>query len=299
MAKLISIICNEVSGGWSPKSKRLGGSEESIVEWAKQFSKKHEVKVYHNGEHGTYDGVRYLSRGEYEGGKGLTLNVKSYEIAPQEPTWYFTNETDADQRDLSAYEGVIWPSEWAKENIPVNNKNVLVVPHGYDPSTIFPEDKMEKMCLYASSPDRGLEQVLESWPDVYKAHPDACLVVTYGVEESNVPGVIPMGEVDSEMMSEIYRKSDLWVHPANGGELFGITAVKAQVAGCIPVYYPTMALSETVKRGVVCTPRNFTRSWIEILNDKKFKQRIRQELLEQDYPDWKESSKMLLEVING
>lgn len=299
MAKLISIICNEVSGGWSPKSKRLGGTEESIVEWAKQFSKKHEVKVYHNGEHGTYDGVKYLSRGEYEGGKGLTLNVKSSEIAPQEKTWYFTNETDATDRDLSKYEGVIWPSQWAKDNIPVNNKNVKVVPHGYDPKEIYPEDKIPKMCLYASSPDRGLSEVLQAWPYVHEAHPDAQLVLTYGVEESNFDGVMAMGEVDAQMMAEIYRKSDIWVHPCNGGELFGITAVKAQVAGCIPVYYPTMALNETVKRGVVCTPHNFTQSWIDILDDTKFKSKIREELAEQDYPDWEKSANLLLEVMNG
>lgn len=54
-------------------------------------------------------------------------------------------------------------------------------------------------------------------------------------------------------MCDLYKESEFWLHPGQGVELFCISAVKAQTAGCIPVVVPTMALAETVKFGVKTT----------------------------------------------
>lgn len=295
----ISILVNDVFDGWSPKDTRLGGTEESVVEWANELTRReHYVRVYSNfKETGSYNGVEYLLRDEYSP-MGVTLNVKCSEIDPQEPTWYFTNETDATKLDLSKFKGVIFPSKWAMDNIPVNNPEVRVVPHGYNSKEIYPSEKIPKQCFYASSPDRGLETVLEAWPKVYKAHPDASLILTYGVKETNLEGVIPLGDVSNDTMNQIYRTSDVWVHPANGGELFGMTGVKAQAAGCVPLYFPTMALKETVRHGVMSMPETFAQDWIELLEDEQKKSDIRSKLEAEDYPDWKSSTDILLETIH-
>lgn len=308
----ISFLVNKVVGGWEPNNARLGGTEESVVQWAEELVKKgHGVRVYYSSHSRDLMGytdlssrVVYMNRHYYEKdapglGFDVCINVKSSEISPKESTLYLTNETNASELDLSAYEGVIWPSQWAVDNIPVNNKT-FILPHGYNAAQIYPDKKIPKQCFYASSPDRGLEILLEAWPKVYKAHPDATLIVTYG-GNIDLPGVINMGEIDQETMNDIYKTSDIWCHPATGGELFCMTGKKAQAAGCIPVIIPTMALSETVERGFKTDKENYAQTLMEVLGlSMEYRDHIRQDIIKHaNAMTWEESTDRLLEIINS
>lgn len=293
----INFLVNEVFDGWEPSDARLGGTEESVVKWSYILMMiGHVVNVYRNGRGGEQpwaSGNGYLSYAErdaYKGGGDICINVKSPEVSPSEPTLYLTNETNASDLDLSKYLGVIWPSEWARDNIPVNNPNTFILPHGYDSKKIYPGEKVRKQCFYASSPDRGLDTLLEAWPKIHEAHPDATLILTYGAPVSELPGVINLGEVDESTMNDIYRTSEFWLHPCNGGELFGITGIKAQAAHCWPIYIPTMALSETVRYGTKSTKETFADDVIWEL-DKEH------EIPDFHYPDWQETAGMLEEII--
>lgn len=292
----INFLVNEVAGGWEPTDTRLGGTEESVVRWAEELAKLgHTVTVFRNpgdADLPMLGDVFYAPRNEYDNrrGVGVTINIKSSEVLPAEPTLYLTNETNASELDLSAYLGVIWPSQWADENIPVNNPRRFILPHGYDSSQIYPGEKIPKQCLYASSPDRGLDILLEAWPSVVAAHPDATLLVTYGAEPVDLPNVYFMGEVDEETMNDLYRTSEYWVHPCTGGELFGISGIKAQAAGCWPVYIPTMALAETVRFGTKSTKETFADDLIKALSDRPTVPKMH-------FVDWKESTLRLLEII--
>lgn len=295
----INILLNPVFNGWSPKDKRLGGTEESVVRWAEELYKKgHTVKVYMDGFYGSHNEVVYNKRDQYVGGGDVCINIKSSDIAPKEPTIYLTNETDANELDLSMYDAVVWPSHWAKKNIPVNNDKVYVLPHGYDPKAIYPAKKIPKQCFYASSPDRGLSNLIEAWPEVHKAHPDATLIVTYG-GLLHMDGVMNLGEVTEDEMNDIYRTSDIWCHPAIAGELYCITGKKAQVSGCIPVVIPTMALAETVKRGYKTDAINYARTLIEVLDtDMQYRDIIRKDVIKHaDAYTWSQSTDKLLKII--
>lgn len=297
MALKINIICNEVAGGWEPTDTRLGGTEESVVNWAEELVRRgYYVRIYRNSpdylnEVHHYNGVLYLQRAE-TAPADVCINVKSSEIKPKEPTIYFTNETDASQKDLSKYSCVVWPSKWARDNIPVNNRNVEVVPHGYNPDKVYPSIKIPKQCIYASSPDRGLEKLLEVWPTVHEAQPDATLVLTYGFKYANLPGVISMGEVDEEMMGQLFATSQYWIHPASGGELFCMTGVKAQVSECWPIYFPIMALQETVKYGTKSTPNTLADDIIRTMEVNPTPPSLK-------YPDWEISTDKLIKVIKS
>lgn len=287
----ISIICNPVFNGWSPLDVRLGGTERSIVEWAQVWATDHDVTVFKNGPELVHEGVTYLNRDRFVTGD-LTLNVKS----PDYPYGhYFTNETDASRLDLRPFKSVIWPSQWAKDHILVNNPNVWVAPHGYDPTTYYPDKKIPKSVLYSSSPDRGLDTLLDVWPQVVKVHHDAYLAVTYGAQERDIPNTLFLGNTDETTMAELYRASDIWCHPCSGGELFGIAAVQAQVSGCVPVYFPTMALSETVKAGVRSTVDTLADDLIQILGDTKRKSAIRKQLIDYRFPTWHDTARTLLD----
>lgn len=297
----INFLCNPVFDGWEPTDTRLGGTEESIVKWAGELAKRgHEVNVYRNGSYHMFDHeVLYQPREEYDGSGDICINLKSSEVSPKEPTLYLTNETDATSKDLSAYAGVIWPSEYALESIPVNNPVKYVLPHGYDNHHIYPVTKITNQCLYASSPDRGLQTLLKLWPSIYAEHPDATLKVTYGAEEFDCPGVEFLGDVDEETMNRLYRESDIWAYPCNGGELFGITGIKAQAAGCVPVIIPTMALKETVRHGFFANEDTFADMLrMALRNNQGKKDMVRGKLAQEHYVNWEESTDRLIEIIN-
>lgn len=287
---LISFLVNEIRGGWKPTDTRLGGTEESIVEWSKELRKRgHQVDIYDNE-----------NRNNYNGGYDICINVKSSDKPPLEPTLYLTNETDASSLDLSAYAGVIWPSQWAVDNIPVNNKT-FILPHGYDPKKIYPGDKIGQQCFYASSPDRGLETLLRVWPEVHAKHPKSTLILTYGARLELMEGVINLGEVDEDTMNEIYRTSEFWCHPCNGGELYCMTGIKAQAAGCIPVIIPCMALTETVKHGFFAQDGFGYGKKLDaaLLASSEFKDKERYLLAQEHYPSWEDSTDILLKIINN
>lgn len=302
----INFLVNEISGGWEPTDARLGGTEESVVRWAEELAKRgHGVKVFRNGTKGNYNlhlnNVVYFPRADhasYEGDE-VCINVKSSTVAPKGLTLYLTNEMDATKLDLSRYAGVIWPSAWAEESIPVNNPRRFILPHGYDQTKIYPGEKIPKQCLYASSPDRGLETLLKAWPKVHAAHPDATLKVTYGAPEYDFPGVEFLGEVDEETMNQLYRESDIWCHPANGGELYCITGIKAQAAGCVPVIIPAMALMETVRHGYFATEQEYASTLIQALSEDSKRSEIRQALEQEHYPTWEDSTTRLLEIVQS
>lgn len=301
----VNFLVNEIAGGWEPTDTRLGGTEESVVRWAEELCKiGHEVVVYRNPRinwpthmhaHGN---VPYFDRAWYNGGGDICINLKSSEVDPKEPTIYLTNETDAGDKDLSKYLGVVWPSEWAADNIHANNPRKFILPHGYNPKEIYPGEKIPKQCFYASSPDRGLMTLLRAWPKVHAVHPDATLKVTYGATEYDLPGVEFLGEADEATMNQLYRESDIWCHPANGGELYCITGVKAQAAGCVPVIIPTMALSETVRHGYFTDEENYADTLIKALSEPTKRDEIRNSLSQERYPTWEDSTTRLLEIID-
>lgn len=301
----INFICNDVftygNIGWSPEDKFLAGTEEALVQWSKILQARgHEVKVYYNGKAGEWHGVSYRGREAYTPADAC-INIKCSEFTPREPTVYLTNETDAGTKDLSKFKAVILPSRWSVDNLNVKHEAIEILPYGYDSTAIKPGKKVPKQVLSCSSPDRGLSTLLTAWPEIVKYHPDATLIVTYGFANNSqypIPNLFALGAVDDKTMAELYQSSDIWAHPCNGGELFGISGVKAQAAGCVPVFFPTMALAETVRHGIRSTPESFVRDMVSILGNTTRKEDIRKELASEKYPDWEDSTSLLEAIIN-
>jgi glycosyltransferase involved in cell wall biosynthesis len=242
--------------------------------------------------------VDYLPTTLYAGYGNICINVKNSEIKPKEPTLYLTNETNANTLDLSEYLGVIWPSEYASDSIPVNNPNKFILPHGYDQTKIYPKDKVNKQVLYSASPDRGLHLLEQIWPTIVETHPDAHLIVTYG-GEIYTPNTT-CGTFSEEEMNELYNTSDIWCYPCTGGELFGMNAIKAQAGGAIPVYFPTMSLAEVVKSGIACTDaRDMFNQLNNLLDNEDRKAELRQEMTQLSLPTWETTTDRLLEIIES
>lgn len=306
LVQRVVFVCNPVftygKVGWSPNDEFLAGTEESIREWAWRTKEMgFDVEVYYNGQPDEYRGVHFFPYEAYMPGD-VEVNIKYAEFEHADPSrvWYLTNEMDIAQKTeaLKEFAGVILPSKWAMDNLHYHGET-KIVPHGYDKDLIYPEKKISKQCVYASSPDRGLDELLRLWPEVVRRDPEAFLIVTYAAIDITVPNVLFLGQVDDATMSTIYNTSDFWLHTCNGGELFCMAAIKAQVALAIPVYYPVMALTETVRRGIRTTSGDFVNDLVSVMNNKTLQQQIRYHLQTEDYADWEISTSILLQSIGA
>lgn len=138
------------------------------------------------------------------------------------------------------------------------------------------QPEREQRVLFTSSPDRGLDIVLECWPKVVEQVPDAVLAHLYGPwynlvanrapaitahrdrirELSEQPGVKAVGSLGQKDLAMLMRSSMVWCHPSYfspGKDKFDetscISAMEAQAAGLAVVCADWGALSETVKVG--------------------------------------------------
>lgn len=125
--------------------------------------------------------------------------------------------------------------------------------------------------FYGSSHVRGLAYLYEIWPEVKATVPDATLDVYYGrgsydaVHKGNpermkwmddmiakakvLDGVTDHGKVGQDEIVRHMFESGVWAYPCPFPEIYCITAVKAQAAGCVPVSTNFAALDETVQFG--------------------------------------------------
>lgn len=156
----------------------------------------------------------------------------------------------------------------------------FITRNGIDPATFErPVPRSPFKLVYGSDYDRGLIQLLGAWPHIREAHPDAELSVFYGwhifdrkielygqADPENgrrwtalktqiqagleQPGVTHLGRIDHDRVAEEFLSAAVWAYPCTFPETSCITAMKAQVAGAIPVVYATAALQETVRWGL-------------------------------------------------
>lgn len=121
----------------------------------------------------------------------------------------------------------------------------------------------ENRVIYASSPDRGLEPLLDIWPDVVKAVPDAKLDIYYDwtafrahfpkdaarLDEKieKAPNVLFHGGVSQPALHEAMTQAKAWVYLNSGDvETFCITRLKMIALGVYPITTKAGALTEIV-----------------------------------------------------
>jgi glycosyltransferase involved in cell wall biosynthesis len=140
--------------------------------------------------------------------------------------------------------------------------------NGIDPSmfpSVLGQERDDKKVIYVSSPDRGLSRLLEEWPAIKEAVPEATLDIYYSwksfqqlqpenfellsnaVKNLEGLGVRHLGGVDQPTLHEAMRKASVWAYPNDGRiETFCISAVKSQACGLTPVTTDAGALGEVV-----------------------------------------------------
>jgi glycosyltransferase involved in cell wall biosynthesis len=157
--------------------------------------------------------------------------------------------------------------------------NVVVSSNGIkrgfiDEIAANPPERNPRRLMYASSPDRGMEFLLQIFPRVREMVPDLELHIYYGFDNIEKvvdfvgknhriamnterlkalltqPGVHYHGRLGQRELLGEWFKAGLWVHPSNFTETSCITCMDAQACGAIPITSPVWAIAENVEHGV-------------------------------------------------
>lgn len=178
---------------------------------------------------------------------------------------------------INGFDDVLWISQWQREQwISVNPsfaQFTKIFGNGINPEQFSPlqERVNPHSCIYGSNYARGLEILLDIWPIIKQQFPHARLDIYYGWQHWGLLSaekeakmrtqiinlasldVHDHGQVGHEELSRAYERASLWTYPCIGLETFCITALRAQLAGALPVIMEGSALKETVRSGFKCS----------------------------------------------
>lgn len=298
LATSIAIVTykNERSKPWDPESINSGvtGSEESVIYMSQELAKLgYRVVVLGNppkgSKHSNLDAnprfvdLELAEKREYDIAiswrmPDIALNLK--QSAKRVYFWpHDTYHWKLAPTQIDGFDDVFWSSEWQREQwISVNPafaKFTKIFGNGIDQSqfaALYATSKRTNpySCIYSSNYARGLEILLDIWPEVHRKYPRATLDIYYGwnhwglldpkkevwmrsqVEVLELIGVHEHGLVSHEELNRAYSQSSFWTYPCIAPETFCINAIRAQALGTVPVIIEDTALKETVRYGYRC-----------------------------------------------
>lgn len=126
--------------------------------------------------------------------------------------------------------------------------------------------------IYTSSYDRGLEWLLQMWPNIKQKYKDATLDICYGwntfdqllannperqawkahmISSMSQEGITEHGRIGKKELKELRQQCGILAYPSHFYEIFCISAVEAALDGVVPVVTALGALNETVPFGVI------------------------------------------------
>jgi glycosyltransferase involved in cell wall biosynthesis len=115
--------------------------------------------------------------------------------------------------------------------------------------------------IYTSYPSRGLDTLLKIFPLIRTEFPNAELYIyrdhstftTQQLEEiKKTDYIFALGFMKNEDLIREFQSSNIWLYPTNFVETYCISALEAQMSGCLCITTPIGSLSEIVgNRGVL------------------------------------------------
>lgn len=303
----VTILAPGTPEPWSPISferEGLGGSETAVIRLSEALARLgKKVSVYSRIDNeGYYDGVRYRDQSRYVPGIRSDLFVawRAPELidgevnAARSVLWL--HDTDVGDRLTPAraakFTNIIVLTKWHRDHVLktypfIDPDKVVIVPNGVEVS-LFKEkvERHSNRVIYSSSPDRGLDTILEHiWPRVQQLVPDAELHIYYGWNNfdkfvpiypqlgdykskvmeliSRSTNVIQHGRISQKQLAKEMLSSSIWLYPTAFTETYCITAIEAQLAGLLPITNNLAALNETVRSGVILSTDVPPESYVE------------------------------------
>lgn len=129
-------------------------------------------------------------------------------------------------------------SSTAADAIPSDWGDVEIIPNAIDVGSYdLPVGRIPRRVAFLGrdEPRKGLDVLLEAWPEIQSSRPDAELVVMGADRGIPPPGVTYLGPVTGGEKRRVLASSSIYVAPNTGGESFGIVIVEGMAAGCAVV----------------------------------------------------------------
>ena len=272
----VCIFAMNTLGDWSPKAVEggVGGSEEAVIYLSKELVKLGlDVTVFNNcGEQsGVYDGVKYRNVIEFNPNDIYNVliswrsNIFENSISAKKRIVWLHDMPNIDFSDdnIKKIDRIVMLSKYHASLLPKNvpQEKVFISTNGINAEDFVGLDQISReihRCIFASSYNRGLEQLLEMWPSVRSEVPDATLHVYYGWETYDAfvrqghtrddgfkakiealmkqDGVFHHGRIGHKELLKEYAKAEILAYPCSyAGEINCIALTKAVATGCIAV----------------------------------------------------------------
>lgn len=290
--KEIAIYCGPGYTVWNPDFLKenngesfIGGSEEAVIYAAKELTNQgYKVTVYGDpGTEGIYDGVEYLNYFKFNPRDQFNILMAWRQPAFFENTYNakktylwlhdVPNPMDYNEKRLKNITKILVLSKAHRILLPtVPDEKFMLTSNGFVEE--HPEIKPTYdpyQVIWTSSYDRGLQHLLEMWPDIKKEVPQAKLKIFYGwhlfdkvyynnpermswrakIEKMmTYDGITHGGRIVQGELEKEIKTSGIWAYPTDFYEINCISAIKAQAFGAVPVVIEYGALSETVQHGI-------------------------------------------------
>lgn len=298
--KDIAYYCGETSFDWNPKlfkTKGFGGSEEAVVNLAKQWAKKgYKVTVFNScgPVPMVCDGVSYKpwwhynSRDKYD----ITILWRTPRLADHymntTKLWVDLHDVVPDgefnERRMKKIDKVFVKTHAHRILFPsIAEDKIVIIPNGQD-MTMF-EDGINHdpyLMLNTSSPDRSLDVLPKLFKEVRKQVPQARLIWCYGwnnfdtsfskdkskmewkekiQREMEEAGIEDLGRLPQAECARLYQKASVLAYPSEFYEIDCISVKKAQAAGCVPVTTDFGAFYESNAYGVCVESPKTVENW--------------------------------------
>ena len=265
----------------------LGGSETAVCMLAKCLSSNFDVYVCGTLNEETFDNVHYINMDTL---KKLTTTdafntvivsryVSFYELFQSlsyHKSYIWGHDTvlinygcDIDtNRILSKWSnrinGCVCQTEWHKklflEHYPELTNKISVINNGISVEKFLNKNvKISNRFVYTSCAERGLDRIVELWPEILKELPDAELhVCSYNDFPKNdsekilhgemmkYNSIKHLGKLNKQQLYDLMSSAEYWLYPTGWPETSCITAMEMLMSEVICIYYPLAGLNDTL-----------------------------------------------------
>jgi len=264
----------------------LGGSERAVIYLSQQLAKWYTVYIAGDVCEEQIDGLHFISRSRlYNLMKTETFKViivsryvsffnlyKSYNceklILMSHDTELLNNLTGCTISPNEILQNnkidacvclTNWHKETIRKNYPTLSCPFKIINNGINPRLFHIPIKKPNSFVYTSCSARGLERLLQLWPQITELFPDATLnISSYQTFPSThkdnsmeltiqqFQNITHHGKLNQSELYRLMEQSEYWLYPCSFDETSCITSMEMLMAEVICLYYPRAGLTETM-----------------------------------------------------